>query len=737
MSAETSGPKRRWPALTLVLAVTLAWALGLHLARLPAWTIQREAAFAGGQPLLTTADGYYYLRLAEERSRGAYRRTDELRPAGIPRPARVPPVSAMVSALHDASAVSARELAFFLPPILGALSSLALALAGWAVAGPWGGLAAGLAGAASPFWFARCSLGWFDTDPLNLFFPTLASLTLTGFVFGSWRNWINDGSMNPRGQGNPDPDGREPERGPSRSLQWGRRRPLSVPAQPTPTPEPWPARLARLTLCAACVAGLALWWPSVGLLALPLFGLTYGTSLMAPSSRAERTIKLALLLLIPAGAGFLGLGLHRHLPQALAGVTTLGDSALGHLGLITKSGSGAFAEVGQSISELAPLSADRLGPELAGGWLPIAAAALGLFLAMAGRAWPALMLALPFLLLGALSVHAQRFVIFLVPAYALGLALLVGSVPRWPHVRRLHPVARHSLAALLVAGLAAPGALASLDRPVRPAFDAAQAAMAMSINPTGANRGLVWNWWDQGYFLQYFTRMPTIIDGGSQDPERVFLASLPLATRDPAVAARWMRFVSVRGAQGFRDLSRRLGGARTAARLLRAVFASPEMADDILASAGLNPADWRSYLFPAPRKPIFVYLTADMIYRGWWHYYGNLFGEHESEAPPQTLVMPVDAAEVDVEKGLLRSGDKALAMSALLELSRAGIERHAGADPDGPVLLRMEGATHLTIIGQAMYKSLACRLLFDDPANTPGFTLLAHHPFVGGVWLVR
>ena len=696
MTPDPRGNSRRW--LALALAASIGWTLGLHLARLPALTGEGGSAFVAGRPLLTTADGYYYLRLAEESAGGTYRRPDELRPRGMERPARVPPVSAMAAMLHKVTSIPARELAFHLPPALAAFSSLAMALAGWAVAGPWGGLAAGLAGAASPFWFVRCSLGWFDTDPLNLFFPTLAALALTGFVFGPWSAWS--------------------------------------PASPSAGPEPWRTRLARLALCAACVAGLTLWWPSVGLLALPLFCLAYGSSLMAPSSRAERLAKLGLLLSMAAGAGILGLGLHRHLPQALASLSLLGDSALGHLGLITKQGSGAFAEVGQSISELTPMEPGRLAKDLAGGWPPLAAAVAGLILAARRRVWPVLLLVLPFLLLGALAGFAQRFVIFLVPAYALGLALFVAGVLDLPRIRRLRPTPRRVLAALLVAALAAPGTHPSLSRPFRPAFDAAQAALAMSINPARGNKGLLWNWWDQGYFLQYFTRLPTIIDGGSQDPERIFLASLPLATEDPVLAANWIRFVAVRGPQGFQRLSRRLGGARPAAELLRKVLAAPGEAEALLAAAGLAHG-WKSFLFPAARKPVFVYLTTDIIYRGWWYYYGNLFGERESDTPPRTLLVPASSARIDIGQGLLLAGDKAMLLSELVDVRRAGIERHAGVDSSGPVALRMEGAPHLTILNRPMFRSLACQLLFGDPKGVPGFMLLTHHPFVGGVWLVQ
>lgn len=704
-SSNTRDTGGRLPILILVLIVTTAWTIGLHLARLPDWTVQRGATFVAGQPLLTTADGYYYLRLAEERARGEYHDRDELRPGRVKRPEYTPPVSALASALHKVSSIPMRELAFYLPPVLAVLSNLALAVTGWAVAGLWGGLAAGLAGAASPFWFVRCSLGWFDTDPLNLFFPVLAALGLTGFIFGPWLRWS----------------------------AW------DCPGQPGPyqTPAAWRGRLACLLLCAAGIAGLALWWPSVGLLALPLFCLVYGLSCMAPASRTERLVKLGLLLLLTAGAGFLGLGLHRHLPQALAGFTSLGDSALAHLGLITKQADGAFAEVGQSISELTPLEIGRLPQDLAGGWIPLAASLAGLALAALRRDWPALMLVLPFALLGALAGFAQRFVIFLVPAYVLGLALLAGSIAARPRIARLNPVLRLVLAALLAIVLAAPGAWASLIRPVRPAFDASQAALAISASPVGFRSGLFWNWWDQGYFLQYFGRMPTIIDGGSQDPERIFLASLPLATSDPALAARWMRFVAAHDVKGFRRLAHRLGGPQQAVRLLRAAFADPERAEELLKAAGLDPAQWKIYLFPTLRKPLFVYLTADIIYKGWWYYFGNLFSPLQKESPPETLLVPMNRAMLDAGKGILRVGQGTMPLSVVVDVRRSGLEHSQGSASEGMVALRVEGASYLTLLPRSMYDSVAGQLLYGDPTGFLEFRLLSHHPLVGGVWLLQ
>ncbi|WP_027366912.1 STT3 domain-containing protein [Desulfocurvibacter africanus] len=704
-SNNAHGTEGRFSILLLVLIVTAAWTLGLHLARLPDWTNQRGSTFVAGQPLLTTADGYYYLRLAEEHASGEYRDRDELRPGQIKRPEHVPPVSALASALHKTLSIPMRELAFYLPPALAVLSSLALALAGWAVAGPWGGLAAGLAGAASPFWFVRCSLGWFDTDPLNLFFPVLAALGLTGFAFGPWGYWS------------------------ARSRQ--------VQNEPEQPPGSWRVRAAQLLLCAAGIVGLALWWPSVGLLALPLFCLAYGLSFMAPASRTERLAKLGLLLLLAAGLGFLGLGLHRHLPQALAGFTSLGDSALAHLGLITKQSSGAFAEVGQSISELTPLEISRLPQDLAGGWLPLAASLAGLALAALRRDWAALMLILPFVLLGALAGFAQRFVIFLVPAYALGLSLLAGTLAARPGIARLRPAMRLALAGLLAMTLAAPGVWASLTRPVHPAFNTAQAALAMSVGSAGSSSGLFWNWWDQGYFLQYFAKVPTLIDGGSQDPERIFLASLPLASNDPALAARWMRFVAAHDVEGFRRLAQRLGGPRQAAELLRAVFADPEQTEKMLTAAGLDPGQWKPYLFPAMRKPVFIYLTVDIIYKGWWYYYGSLFSESQAKTPPETTLVPMAMATIDKGRGTMQIGQGILPLSMVVEVSRNGLEHSQGASAEGMVALRVAGSPYLTLLVRPMYDSVAGQLLYGDPKGFQEFKQLAYHPFVGGVWLVQ
>jgi len=705
MTSSTLKPGRRVLILGLVLAVTAAWTLGLHLAKVPTWTGQRNATFVGDQPLLTTADGYYYLRLAEESLGGAYHHADQLRSGDFTRPARLPPVSGLAVFLHQITSIPTHQVAFYLPPLLATLSALALALAGWAMAGPyigswaapWAGLMAGLAGAASPFWFARCSLGWFDTDPLNLFFPTLAALGLAGFVCTPWH--------------------------------------LGQEQDQTEAAIPWRARVAWLAFTALCLAGLALWWPSVGLLALPLFGLVYSASIMVPSSRVERRAKLWGLLFLAVGAGYLFLGLHRHLPASLAMVADLGDSALGHLGLVTKRGNGEFAEVGQSISELTPLALANLAQDLAGGWLPLLVAALGLGLASARRAWPVLVMVLPFLLLGALVVFAQRFVVFLVPAYALGLAYFVSQALTLPRLRRLGALPRHGLAILLVAVLAAPGAYASLTRPTRPVFDAAQAILAMAARPGETGTGLLWNWWDQGYFLQYFAHRPTVIDGGSQDPERTFAASLPLAAADPVQAANWMRFIAAHDVQGLRLLARNMGGASQAAGLLRAVFASPDQAEALLTSAGLDPARWKPFLFPTLREPVLIYLTTDIVHRGWWYYYGNLFSEREVASPPGALLLPV--AGTRLEQGTLFSGDGTMALSELVEVSPDGLARQQGADPQGPVALRVEGAPYLTILGQAMYRSVACQLLYGDPEGFADFTLLGYHPFVGGLWLVR
>lgn len=176
---------RFWPIWLLgVLLVGMA----IRIKPLMSETAFDAIAFRGA-PLVTCYDGYLYLRLARDLATDNYQRIDEKR-SPFPRVSRKsspPALSVLAERLTLVLRLPLRWVAAILPVILSVSLGIPLFLLGRRT----GGVAAGLAAAAisllAPYYVYRSSIGWFDTDCLNVVFPYCMACAL--LYFGENRNW--------------------------------------------------------------------------------------------------------------------------------------------------------------------------------------------------------------------------------------------------------------------------------------------------------------------------------------------------------------------------------------------------------------------------------------------------------------------------------------------------------------------------------------------------------------------
>ncbi|MEW5775120.1 MAG: STT3 domain-containing protein, partial [Thermodesulfobacteriota bacterium] len=208
-----------------------------------------------GNPLLTAADGYHYLYLADAAQR-----------VGAPGFA-LPGLSFLALQASDLLGADLLRTAFWIPPVLAALLGPAVALLARELGLSRGGaLLAALLACAAPYWHARSNLGYFDTDCLIAPLVLLAGWAVLRFGLGG-----------------------------------GARR--------------W----ACLGLAAACLVLLRWWWGSSALPVAAGFAGAYAASIVAPSSRPERLAKAALLAGGLALAGLFALRHTLPAPGFLAG----------------------------------------------------------------------------------------------------------------------------------------------------------------------------------------------------------------------------------------------------------------------------------------------------------------------------------------------------------------------------------------------------------------------------------
>jgi dolichyl-diphosphooligosaccharide--protein glycosyltransferase len=201
--ASTRPPLGLWSGLVIVL-MCAAYASYARLNQLAVWKTDPEQYFASGVPLMTTLDAYYSLRLARVYAAGQFvshgpvpaRHYSRPEPAdpGILYDQREPWVLPLLSRLlGDLSRLFGGDIdkiALVLPPVLSSLFMIPLFLCCWHLGAPAAGLMGGLVGTFCLAYYQRTSIGWVDTDALNLFFPWSASCLILAMHGGQRRETL-------------------------------------------------------------------------------------------------------------------------------------------------------------------------------------------------------------------------------------------------------------------------------------------------------------------------------------------------------------------------------------------------------------------------------------------------------------------------------------------------------------------------------------------------------------------
>ncbi len=157
------------------------------------WLEHKERYFFDQQstPLTLTVDAYYYLDIAKQLNAGTYQSRDPRRkaPQGLKRNPTPPLISVLLAGLAGISSLSLEMIAIMLPALWGALIGIPAYLlaehlfrrptdqnqARWLSASQAAGLLAAAVTLLAPKLVLRTSIGWFDTDGLNLLFSLMAA----------------------------------------------------------------------------------------------------------------------------------------------------------------------------------------------------------------------------------------------------------------------------------------------------------------------------------------------------------------------------------------------------------------------------------------------------------------------------------------------------------------------------------------------------------------------------------
>jgi asparagine N-glycosylation enzyme membrane subunit Stt3 len=691
-------------SLLLLLAAMIY--LSIQLSHLVYFKENREAFFYDqNTPILTTPDAYYYLRLTSDLLNDRYNIIDEMRP-GYERPHPVPLIVSMSALAQRISGISIENIAFYLPPLLASLMVMVYFLWGFAASGFTVTLVASIAGTSSLYWCARTSLGYFDTDCLNPVFLYLILFFVYQFA----------GIQN-------------------------RRRFVYL--------------AAALFLCFI----FRFWWLSGGHLGLSLIVFTYSTSFFLASSKGERLVKLSLLAMLSLGGlavllAYLGVlpgFLNRYLGPEMQYFELIGKTNL------------LFPNVGQSISELRSTTWRDFAVKVSGNEMPLALSMVGLFFLFRRKKEVANFL-LPGLIFGLASLFSQRFIIFFVPVYAIGIGYFLGEVfLNGKHLQSIHrPVLRWGVWCSTLIILLSPSIYASVSAHPRPVQTASDVQFARDIANASGPQGLIWAWWDSGYFLQYITGRKTIIDGGSQSPQQTFIASYPLACEDSALSKNWIRFFAAHNPCDFDILVSHLGDIPSAVSFLKEALRNPADLENLLGRHKLNDAPfWQQYLFP--QSEVYLFLDYATLSKGsWWYYFATWDFKQQQGSRPELFNVLYGNTLFSEQEGIVIDSDYVFKVDRVISVGSPGGNNNkpkyldlrgrnhdvenmlAGLAQNKQIIFKPESVMVLNnrshvvyLLDGKFFQSLVCQLLLQRPHDTGQFTPLAYFASNGGAWRVE
>ncbi len=597
------------------------------------WEANPDRALYKGEPLLTTFDGYYYLTLARDLGEGTYRPIDEMRavPDCPPRPQPPPLLSSIGFVAQKLTGASFNWVGAVTPAVLGLLLFFPVYGIGRFYGGPIMGCVAGLFSLMSFYYVYRSSLGWFDTDCMNVTFAMAA--VFFALKFGEVKD---------------------------------RRRYL------------WFAG-------ALLNYAIFMWWwdqtPQVATV-IALLPMVVAMVFFYRPEKKEGIVFLSSL-------GVLGLAFFfiKGMDLPIKSV----EDIVSTYKYISKQVAGDFPNIGVSISEQAIPSLAEIIAKTTDSILAFATGIIGLlFLAYRTRS-KAIYLAVPVLLSGLSFFFAKRFMIFLAPTLALGIGCVLVETFYFLKGWSKSPFVRIGVLTVLLAILLYPSVQRGFSKtfwPKEPPFLVNGMVIAKEKSPANA---VIWAWWDHGYPMIYWARRATINDGQVHGGERSVFNGIPYATNSERLAANLMNFFVHRGIRRGTHLVYDAfdGNTTKGFHFIKEVLAAgPVNAERIIASAGLKPQkglrtveDWLAFFFPKPTRPVYLFTDWRLtVTNYWWFWLGTWDparhdGTHPTYLPfyntklESNFITAVQSngtpLRADIEKGVVAVGRKVVPLKAL------------------------------------------------------------------------
>ena len=663
--------------LYITIFLLIVFNASIRLVHLKGWYAFKQLFFINeSKPLMTTQDGYYYLRIAADYKKGNFGSKDDLSPIGH-KPYPISLLSLMDSTISTLTGLTLEKVAFYLPVFLSCFMVLVYLVWGVALDGRKFFTISALIGCSVFYWYTRTCLGRFDTDSLLPFFVFIIPFFAHKFS-------------------------------------------TSVGVKP---------RILNFICIVVLCLLFYLWWIPARYLIIPLVFLTYAVTLFTvKSSKLEQIFKTFILLL-----GFFAGILFLLMWFSIIPSSGIFQRAISLLQLTVHKGNSALPDISKSISELAPLSFSQLTSKVAGNTFILIISFFGLIWLAIEKRNIFVSLAVP-LALAVLSLKSRRFMIFHVPFFAMGTAFIICKVSSLKILKKNKYLEYAAIFLLTLVFLYFAGRK-TVKYVVPPRPSSVHASIASTINTGHKPKDTVWSWWDYGYFLEYMTDKRAFIDGGSQSSLRSFLAAFPFPQQNPQIAASWIRLFSIRDEGLFWQLTRYTKSHQRTVDFLKKAFEHPRQIHKLVKQYNLPAKNWKKILFPDGK--VYVYLPFDMIDSSpWWFYFGTWNFEQKKgsklfilKVPPQSLI--------NQKKGVLILPSKRILLKDMLTYStKPNIGLYVSKFFRNPTEKHLiAGRVFNYVVDTEFLQSTFARLLFS-PDKIPQFKRIKYAPYYGGIWEV-
>ncbi|MDF1578230.1 MAG: STT3 domain-containing protein [Desulfobulbales bacterium] len=569
-----------------VLLTIMLFGFFLRFNDLEHWLDNKDQYFfnSGSLPVALGVDSYYYMDIANDLLQGKIERFKPQRryPEGTHRQSPAPLLSVLLAVFAFIANQPLEWIAVLIPPFLGVLLAIPAYLLGYTLIIsaniPWqksyvpnitaaktAGFCVAFFSLISPSFIKRSSIGWCDTDILNVMFVTL---------FIALATQISDiKKINARG---------------------------------------------RLFVTFAFSLVLFIWWWDQ-VLAPPLL-LAGGPLLLSlffiRFDSGKRVIRYIcafafffLILWIWKGDAF------SQLPRSVMGILKY---------IFGKESAFFFPPLEQLVQEQNGSSFQSHALAVAGHTYIYILSIAGL-IGLAFLSKKRFLFLAPLIALEALALEASRFDIFFAPLLGLGLGTIIFLCLAILHK---HERLKIMVGVVLIVCLGfLPIHHTEHLPPPSPILDPVISEALKEISVTTPEEAVIWTSWGRGHPLVYYTGRNTLADGVYHPTSLQYILYFPLATSDFRLAANWIQFYTANGQQGLRKIFTILTGDANSwdsgiAGLAELLSAGVEKSRFILSNKhNINHArieEILSFLFPPNCPPVYLFMDYELVEESWY-----------------------------------------------------------------------------------------------------------------------